>query len=70
MYEELAEYLRRDPFEPFSVLTTSGNKYTVKDELATALTKVALHIYPPKLGHVVIPLDQIAAVEAVIKSTR
>jgi hypothetical protein len=64
MDEQLREYLHREPFHPFRLITTSGDRYDVMspDEVAIAKTFV-FYAYPRSDRSAHIRLNQLVAIE-------
>lgn len=63
--DEFRELLHRHPFDPFSVVVTSGQAYEVGDSAQAALLKSALFIaFPNSDRRVMIPFLHVASVEA------
>jgi hypothetical protein len=55
---------RRDPFLPFLIVMSSGDRYVIEDPDALAIASSQLHYYPPRTSKAVhMRLNQIAAVE-------
>ena len=48
MREEIIELLNRDPFVPFTIVTTSGREYAVANPHLVALGQSLLHVFFPK----------------------
>ena len=64
MIDELKELLRRDPFHPFRIVTTSGHAYDVANPLSLALAETYLfYAYPKSDRSARIRLSQIVALE-------
>jgi hypothetical protein len=54
----------REPFMPFGIVLTSGDRYLIEDPDALAITTQQLHYYLPRSEKAVhMRLNQIAAVE-------
>jgi pyridoxine/pyridoxamine 5'-phosphate oxidase len=61
---DLIRHLKRqDPFAPFRILMTSGDRYVIDDPDALAIATSQLHYYPRGRLGVHLRLNQIAAVE-------
>ena len=54
---------RRDPFVPFRIVMTSGDRYVVEDPDALAIATSQLHYYPRSGMGIHLRLNQVAAVE-------
>jgi hypothetical protein len=60
----IREFKRREPFQPFRVVMTSGDRYVIEDPDALAIGGDILHYYPPHSSKAVhMRVNQIAAVE-------
>lgn len=63
MFEELKELLERNPFEPFEIITGSGNTHHVPTSQNALLLRDRITIAPPARDHTVtIQLRQIAEI--------
>ncbi|MDP9173280.1 MAG: hypothetical protein M3O30_05370 [Planctomycetota bacterium] len=67
MIDTILHLKRHDPFSPFQIVTTSGDRYLIDnpDELAVAATQ--LHYYPRGGMGIHVRLNQITAVEEVME---
>jgi hypothetical protein len=54
---------RQDPFVPFRIVMSSGDRYLIGNPDALAIATSQLHYYPPSGMGVHLRLNQIAAVE-------
>jgi hypothetical protein len=54
---------RKEPFEPFQIVMTSGDRYVIDNPDALAVAASQLHYYPRSGLGVHLRLNQIAAVE-------
>jgi hypothetical protein len=64
MLESLRNMARKDPFEPFKIILTSGKEYEVQHELSIAIgPRTVFYYYPKSERHAFFPLKEIAAVE-------
>lgn len=62
--QELDELLHRQPFEPFAIRLTSGDRYEVHDSALAALLKSSIFIaHPNSDRRVIVPFLHIAAIE-------
>jgi len=62
--QELDELLRRQPFEPFAIRLTSGDRYEVQDSVLVALLKSGIFIAQRNSDRrVIVPFLHIAAIE-------
>jgi hypothetical protein len=48
MREEIIALLKRDPFVPFTIVTTSGREYAVANPNLVALGQSLLHVFFPR----------------------
>ena len=65
MFQELREHLDKDPFEPFRIVTSSGDKYLVENPHNVAFGESRIGLFPPKTNiWIVIRLNQITALES------
>jgi hypothetical protein len=53
----------RDPFRPFDVVMSSGEKYRIDEPLALAIATSQLHYYPRSGMGIHLRLNQVASVE-------
>jgi hypothetical protein len=64
MIEQLEQHLRREPFQPFKIVTTSGDRYEVRNPLEVAVAKTYLfYAYPRSDRSAHIRLNQVVALE-------
>jgi hypothetical protein len=64
MIEGLQEMLRREPFIPFRIVTTSGDKYQVKDPELVVIMKSQVFIAQPRSDRFALLRNtEIAAIE-------
>lgn len=62
--DTILDLKRRDPFAPFTVVMTSGDRCLIEDPDALAVTSSQLHYYPPRSNRAFhLRLSQIALVE-------
>ena len=54
---------RQDPFVPFRIVMTSGDRYVIEDPDALAIATSQLHYYPRSGMGVHLRLKQVTAVE-------
>jgi hypothetical protein len=54
---------RKDPFVPFQIVMSSGDRYMIEDPERLAVATLQLHYYPHSGMGVHLRLNQIAAVE-------
>lgn len=54
---------RREPFAPFRIVMTSGDRYVIENPDALAIATSQLHYYPRTGMGIHMRLNQIAAVE-------
>jgi hypothetical protein len=60
--DELRRYHRARPFTPFDLLTTSGEKYEVRDFEQFAIGSSAVVLVLPRTGVQIVRMSQIAAI--------
>jgi hypothetical protein len=60
--DELRRYAQAVPFVPFDIVTTSGERYEVREPLQLAMGHSAVVLVLPKTGIQVIRKNQITAV--------
>jgi hypothetical protein len=63
--KELTEWLSREPFEPFAVLTTDGRRIVVAQRDRAVLNSLALSVVEEAFSVTVIALVQIEAIVSV-----
>jgi len=62
--EEIRELLHKHPFEPFSVVATSGEEYEIRDTALAALLKSAIFVaFPNSDRRVILPYLHVASVD-------
>jgi hypothetical protein len=62
--DTILDLKRRDPFAPFTVVMTSGDRCLIEDPDALAISSSQLHYYPPRSNKAYhLRLSQIALVE-------
>jgi hypothetical protein len=62
--DTIRDLKRREPFVPFQIVMTSGDRYTIEDPDALAIATSQLHYFLPRSDKAVhIRMNQIAAVE-------
>jgi len=66
MQERIRQMLHHDPFQPFRVVTSSGESYTIPNPDLVAVMKSEIFIAQPNSDHhSFVPLLQVTAVETV-----
>lgn len=55
---------RQDPFVPFRIVMTSGDRYEIENPDALAIASSQLHYYPRSGSGIHMRLNQVAAVES------
>ncbi|MCL2649355.1 MAG: hypothetical protein FWD61_20565 [Phycisphaerales bacterium] len=66
MREELKELLDQEPFEPFHIVTNSGEKYLVENPYNVAPGETCIGLFPPRTNRwITIRLNQMTALESV-----
>lgn len=69
--DTIREMLRRDPFETFRIVTSSGESYTVPNPALVALMRSEVFIAQPNSDrHTFVPLLHVTAVETVANGKR
>lgn len=62
--DTILDLKRRDPFSPFAVVMTSGDRCVIENPDALAISSSQLHYYPPRSNRAYhLRLSQIALVE-------
>jgi hypothetical protein len=61
--DTIKDLTNREPFVPFRVVMTSGDRYLIDDPNALAIATSQLHYYPRTGMGIHMRLNQIAAVE-------
>ncbi len=64
MIQALKDLLDRHPFEPFKIVTASGDKYTISDPHLVAVGKDTIFIYTRDDHFAFVRNNQITAVES------
>jgi hypothetical protein len=60
--DELRRYARAVPFVPFDIITSSGTRYEVQDNLQLALGSSAVVLVLPRTGIQIVRNNQITAI--------
>jgi hypothetical protein len=60
--DELRKYARANPFVPFTIITTSGDKYEVTESIQLAIGESTIVVVLPRTGVQLIRKSQIVAV--------
>jgi len=69
MLDDLKELLAKTPFEPFSIITASGDKYKVRNPWNIALMESRIfYAFPHAKRWVFIRTNQITALESASKA--
>jgi hypothetical protein len=69
MFQEIRGLLHKEPFEPFRIVTNSGEKYAVENPDNVAFSESRISIFPPKTARwILIRLNQITALESLHES--
>jgi hypothetical protein len=68
MGEDIKELLEKIPFEPFFIVTSSGDKYLIDNPHAVALMTGRVFVAPQNEKWVFIKIGQIAALEGAGKA--
>jgi len=65
MLETLHEMLDREPFQPFRIVLTSGDRFEIENPHLVAVGRTQVTIYPPRSDRfAMLRLNQIAAIES------
>lgn len=65
MLEEIKALIRREPFQPFRIITSSGNRYEVINPFNLAIGQSQLsYFFPASDRWVLIRLNQITELES------
>jgi hypothetical protein len=65
MSESLRDLLAREPFQPFRIVLTSGDRYTVTDPALVVLMESQVFLAEPRSDRFhLLRLNQVAAVES------
>ena len=71
MVESLLELLHKTPFQPFKIVTGSGDKYEVQDSSLVAVGQLMINYFYPRSDRwVFLRLNQITALESAAPSPR
>jgi hypothetical protein len=62
-YDKLRRVRLADPFHPFVIVMSSGERYEVTDPSSVAAGRTTFVVYPPKSGFYFFPLHQISSIE-------
>jgi hypothetical protein len=63
---EILRLRDRDPFTPFTIVMSSGDRYRIDDPIELAMGRDALVVIPiTRIAHIVLRYQAIAAVEVV-----
>jgi hypothetical protein len=61
--DELRKYLLAVPFVPFDIMTTSGERIAITDNLQAAVNSSTVGVFLPKYGFHLIRKNQIVSVQ-------
>ncbi len=64
MMETLKELLNRTPFQPFHIVTASGDKYVIENPDLVAVGKDVVFVFTPDDHFAFVRNNQITAVES------
>jgi len=67
--EEIEKALDRRPFQPFSIVATSGDRYEVTGRHQVAVGKQVVIILPPDSTSIYLRTNQVVAVELAAPAT-
>jgi hypothetical protein len=68
--DTIIHFRRRDPFTPFRIVMTSGDRYVIDEPDALAVATSQIHYYPRSGLGIHLRLNQVAAVEENGEKTR
>ena len=64
-YDTIRDHKNREPFIPFAIVMTSGDRFVIENGDALAMTSSQLHYFPPRADRAVhMRVSQIAFVES------
>ena len=63
--KDIRDTLRREPFEPFRIVTSSGESYSVRDPQSVAIMKSRLFIALPDDSSTLVPYLHVSAIEII-----
>jgi hypothetical protein len=63
IFEEIKAALERRPFIPFTIVTTSGDRYEITGLHQVAVARLVVIILPPDSTSIYLQTNQIVAVE-------
>lgn len=63
--DDIRDALDHDPFEPFHIVTTAGDRHPIRDPHAVALMKSRLFIALPDGHWTIVPHLHVCAVETI-----
>ena len=61
--DTIRDLKRQEPFVPFQIVLSSGDRYVVADPDALAIGTTQLFFYPPRSAGVQLRINQIVAIE-------
>ena len=67
--EEIEKALDRRPFQPFSIVVTSGDRYEVTGRHQVAVGKQVVIVLPPDSTSIYLRTNQVVAVELAAPAT-
>ena len=69
MLDDIKDLMHKQPFEPFRIVMTSGEKYLVENPDNVAVSDTRLGIFPPHTDKwILVRLNQVASLESVEKA--
>ena len=69
MLDDTRELLHRQPFEPFTIVMTSGERYLVENPDNVAVSDTRISLFPPRTERwILIRLNQVASIESIEKA--
>jgi hypothetical protein len=61
--QEVEKLLRQEPFMPFQVILTSGDRFDVTSPFSLAFRGNAVVVFPPRQAHIFFRKNQLVGVE-------
>lgn len=69
MVETLTDMLHREPFQPFRIVLTSGDRYDIVNPDLVAVGRTQITVYAPRSDRFsVLRLNQLAALEVIAQA--
>jgi len=61
--DTIRDLMRREPFVPFAIVMTSGDRYLIEDPYALAIGSSQLHYFPRAGKEIRMRINQVAVIE-------